>query len=160
MGGDAARIRAWLEDVEASAQKQRWDDERPWRADSHVWEEGGLPVVDLHDLGAAIARRAAEVVAARADEIEAGAVLFIVGKGKHSKGKAVLGEVVREVLAARCRADGWRWAPAAAGRLALIVDERRAPPAATGRLGLGLWLLIFTLLSLAVWACLGLPGVR
>lgn len=117
-------------------------------------------MVDLHDLGAAIARRAAEVVAARAGELQAGAVLFIVGKGKHSKGKAVLGEVVREVLAARCRADGWRWAPAAAGRIALIVDDRRAPPAASGRLGLGMWLLIFTLLSLAAWACLGLPGVR
>ena len=157
---DAARIASWLVDVEQTARKQRWDSERPWRTRTHVWLEDRLPVVDLHDLGASPARRAAEVVGARAAELDAGAVVFITGRGKRSAGLPVLGEVVSAALAARVAADGGRFGPKGPGRLVLIVDEARAPRAATGKLSLGVWLLLFSFGVAALWVCSGMPGAR
>jgi hypothetical protein len=157
---DAARIAGWLVDVEQTARQQRWDAERPWRTATHIWLEDLLPVVDLHDLGARPARRAAEVVAARAAELDAGAVVFVTGRGRHSAGQPVLGEVVQAALAARVAADGGSFGPRGAGRIALVVDPERAPAAATGRLSLGVWLLVFSFAVAALWVCLGMPGAR
>ena len=111
-------------------------------------------VVDLHDLKAALARRAIDAVVSVADELDAPAVVFVTGRGRHSVGKGVLGGVAASALRDAVRAHrGWQMTPAA-GRWTLVLDPRRAPAAATGRLGWGFWLGVAAFGCLAIWACL------
>ncbi len=156
---DIERLYARLGEIEQAAQGQDWDKERPWRRATHLWDEDGLPILDLHDLSSKLARRAVEISAGEARDLRAAAVGYITGQGKHSKGMPVLGKVVTDAVAARIRADGGRLRPLGPGRLVYIQDPARAPRRATGQLGLGSWLIIAMILALLLWVCSGTPGI-
>lgn len=153
---DLKRVQKALAPVATSAREQRWDAERPWRTETHCWWEQDRLVVDLHDLGAGLARQAVVAVVDLAPKLSTGAVTFVTGRGRHSVGKAVLGKMVAEVLAGACQAHpGWRAAPGGLGRQVLITDPTRAPAGATGELGWGFWVGVAIFFGLAIWACLG-----
>ncbi|MCA9490114.1 MAG: Smr/MutS family protein [Myxococcales bacterium] len=150
---DLRRYRSLLAGVERRARDLPWADQRPWRAKTHVEEAGGVVVVDLHDLNAGAARDAVRAVLA--EEPDAGAVVFVHGRGRHSDGRGpvlhhVVGQELRKSGTGRIRALG----PA---RVAWITDDRRAPGHVVGEWGC-LWRLVFALLLLAMavglWAAL------
>lgn len=159
MSGDAdlPRLRAAVRPVEARADAQPWADERPWRAATHVWLEGGLVVVDLHDLKAGLAREAVERAAAVAGGVTGGAVLFVVGQGRRSRGGPVLPKQVGAALRDVARARGWRAGPAGAGRWALVVDPARAPDHLGGRLSWGARAVLLLVAVALAWVCAGRP---
>jgi hypothetical protein len=139
---DIERIHAALRTLEAEADTLTWAKSRPWRVETHVFAQGALPVVDLHDLNAKLARQAVRAVLEFAEELEAGAVRFVVGRGRHSMGPGgTLGKVVRKLLKRAVAERDWRFRSDAA-TLTLIVDPAKAPAAATGDLGLGFWLMM------------------
>ncbi|MCB9796745.1 MAG: hypothetical protein H6741_28940 [Alphaproteobacteria bacterium] len=116
-----------------------WAKERPWRVESHVWEERGLVVCDLHDLsvrlGAEAVERASEVLGEALP-----AVCFVTGVGRHSvDGRSRLREVVLDEVDRVAQAEGWRWRVPREGRVVLIADPSRAPRSATGELGPLFW---------------------
>lgn len=151
---EVSRYRKLLRSIEAETRDQPWANERPWRTKTHVWSEDGVVVVDLHDLGAGIARK---VVKAMLDEpAEAGAILLIHGRGRHTVGASqVLRNVVHKELKLACaeRSD-WSFRMVGSGRTAWISDRKRAPRSVTGDWGLGTWSGLAALVA-AVAASLG-----
>lgn len=146
---DLAALRKVLRPIEHEAKVQPWADKRPWRVTTHTVVEGGVVVVDLHDLGAGLAKAAVRAVL-DAEPPEAGAVVFVHGVGRHSTGPAVLHKVVRQALGeagAKMRAVG-------NARMAWIADPGRAPGWVTGAWGWGTWAWMAAL-GLAVAAGLG-----
>ena len=101
-GSDYTRIVAALDEVEASARGQKWDGERPWRRSTHVWVDYGVVLIDMHDLSAKVAKKAIQAVTAvaREDGLEAHAVVFITGRGRHSAS----GPVLRDLTVRRLQA--------------------------------------------------------
>lgn len=154
---DLARFHDALGEVEASASGLSWARERPWRRETHLWQEQGLPVVDLHDLDVKHARRLLRSLDLEA--LESGAVCFVTGRGRHAiSGRSALREAVTGILADRAAREGWELRPQGAGRLVLVTDPERAPSVASGRLGPLFWLAVAGFLALALWLCLGAPG--
>lgn len=154
-GGPAAdlkRLAEALSPIEPLADKLPWAADRPWRTDSHLWAESGLPTVDLHDLGPALAKRVIATLGEQGEGIESGAVCLITGRGRHSVGRAVLPQVVGEALHEIAGTHGWRVRQGPAGRIILITNELTAPRAATGALGPGFWLGVAAFAGLATWA--------
>ena len=149
---DLRHLSEALSHIEPKADKLPWAKERPWRTETHIWQESRVPTIDLHDLGPALAR---EVVAALAEEgegIAAGAVCLITGRGRHSVGRAVLPQVVGDALHDIAQTHGWRVRQGAAGRIILITNELAAPRAATGALGPAFWIGVAVFAALATWA--------
>ena len=138
--------------IEPKADKLSWARERPWRTQTHLWSEGGLPTVDLHDLGPALAKAVVATLAEQGEGLQTGAVCLITGRGRHSLGRAVLPQVVGEALQGIAQTHGWRVRQGAAGRIILITNERAAPRAATGALGPGFWVGFAAFTALATWA--------
>ncbi|MEQ1501647.1 MAG: hypothetical protein ABMB14_05420 [Myxococcota bacterium] len=155
MADDVAVLRKRLRDVERDAADLPWANDakrgRRWTVATHVWWENDVPVVDLHDLGAAGARSAVDAVLA--NPAEAGAVVFVHGRGKHSRGPQVLHKVVQAELARACGAEaGWSFRTLGPGRTVWISDRSRAPASVTGGWGCGLRLVFAGLLVAAAVA--------
>lgn len=150
---DVGRYRQALRPVEAAAKALPWANERRWRAAERVWWEDRLPVIDLHDLGAREARDVLRVVLDQPPE--AGAVVLIHGRGRHSLGaSAPLRGVVQQELKRACgEVPEWSWRGLGPGRTVWITDRSRAPAAATGGWSPWLWLL-WALMALAFAAAL------
>lgn len=130
------------------ARGQVWDTERPWRVDTHVEWEGELPAVDLHDLKARNARLALRRLLTIAADLEAGAVLVVTGRGRHSVGPPVLHRMAGEVLASAARdRDDWEVRPRGAASWVLVVRPDAAPAAA--RSASSWFVAVFFLLVLA-----------
>lgn len=154
---DLRRLRKWTATLEDEARSLAWAKERPWRRETHLWVESGLPVVDLHDLDVRLARQLAQDL--DFNELQGGAICFITGRGKHSvSGRSALREAVSGVLQARAQEEGWQLRPAGAGRLILVTDGAMAPAHTSGRLSPVFWLGVVAFLALASWLCLGAPG--
>ncbi len=152
MGDDLDRLRAALAEVEDAASALPWAHERPWTAPSHVWMEGAIPCVDLHDLNVKCAKRALRAAFAVAPTLDAAAVLFITGRGRRSIGPGVLGQVARGLLAGVAAANGWSWQPRGGARALLVIDPARAPAAATGRLSWWFWLGVLGFFALLAYS--------
>jgi hypothetical protein len=153
---EVARLRQALRPLEAEARQQRWDRERPWRVASHVRAEGGVPLIDLHDLKTAHAKTAVRAVI----ELELPAVVFVTGRGRHSLAshsavKQATHGLLRKACTERPQA---RYRIVSPGRVAYIADPSRAPAQLVGGGGGWLWLW-FALLALALvvglWGKLG-----
>jgi hypothetical protein len=156
---DAARIRSNMASIEEGARTLRWAKERPWRGESHVWTEDGLPVVDLHDLNVRLAREAVRITLGIAADLECGAICFVTGRGRHSIGPPALRGMVASELRTGCAEHpSWSQRAGHAGRWMLITDPNRAPRVATGQLGPAFWTMVILFLCLAFWALVGLPG--
>lgn len=157
---DTRQYRDLLTELEPLADDQPWADQRQWRTRSHVGTEGGVTVVDLHDLGAKLARRAVrQVLTARPT---AGAVIFVHGRGRHTLGAGpVLKGVVTSELRRATAEDAGVVRPLGAARTAWIADPEIAPRSVRGGMGLGARVLLALLvlaLVVAVAQSLGLFG--
>ena len=137
---DVARLRAALAPIEQAATGLHWAQQRPWRAETHVFWQSAVPTVDLHDLNAKLARQLVGRVVELHD-VSAGAVCLVTGRGRHSMGQGVLGKVVGSALRKAAAGTDWQVRPAGASRWVVVFDRDNAPAAATGALGWGLWLL-------------------
>lgn len=152
MADDVARLRKVLQPFEREATEQPWAKERPWTVKTHVWWENELAVVDLHDLGAALARKVArEAVSEPADR---GALLFVHGRGKHSMGKTqVLRGVLQKELERVClEHQGMSFRSVGTGRMVWVSDPDKAPRWTRGVWGPGVWLWMVALLLAAIAA--------
>ena len=156
---DDRRIRKRMDSIEREARSLRWAAERPWKRESHIWIEDGLPVVDLHDLNVKLARGAVRATVEIASELQCGAVCFITGRGRHSMGPPALRGMVASELRHACQeSPAWSQRAGHAGRWMLITDPARAPRVATGQLGPAFWTMLILFACLAFWALVGLPG--
>lgn len=156
---DVQRLRRSLASLSREAKDQRWDGERPWRARTHVWDEQGVVVVDLHDLKVALAKKVVDRVVDCAGDLEGGAVIFVTGVGRHSAGKAVLPDVVAGKLQAVAAERGWTARPGPAGRQVLVLDAERAPSHLRGGVSWAAAAMLLFMVLAAVWLCAGRPGL-
>jgi len=117
------RLRSALSDLEAPASKLPWAGDRPWRTETHTWEEAGLAVVDLHDLSVRLALRVVEAL----DDDELLAVCLITGRGKHVGGHSRLRRSVTEALRELAERRGWATWSRGPGRLMVAVDAAQVP---------------------------------
>lgn len=149
---DVERYRALLAPVERAAREQPWAKDRPWRVSTHVAWDGAMPLVDLHDLKAALAREAVRLVLS--DPPEAGAVVFVHGRGRHTVGPGgVLRDVVAKELQHACRqTPSWSFRPMGPARWVWISDWKRAPSSVTGGNTGWTWLLLVLAAILIGWA--------
>jgi len=149
---DLTRVREALVSVELDARNLRWADERPWRRESHIWDDGGMITVDLHDLNAALTKSVVALVAEFALDLQSGGIIFVTGQGRHSVGLPVLRQVVQGSLVRLERSHGWRQRDIGPGRVLLVVNEERVP--SRYREGTPLWVMLFFVVFLLAlgWA--------
>jgi hypothetical protein len=148
---DVQQIAHALRRVQRDAKKLLWHDERPWQVDSHIWVEGPLPVVDLHDLSVKLAKRAVEQVWRL--KLASGAVCFITGVGNNSIGPPKLKEAVGGMLARACaEKEAWTSRADGPGRYVLITDADRAPVEVQSSLPVGFWVLAVLILGAIAFA--------
>jgi hypothetical protein len=151
-------LRAALQHIEDRATGLPWAKQRPWTVATHVWDEAGLPVADLHDLSVKLGLAVVETVAELGSDLPAGAVTLIPGRGKHTPGKATLRDAVRGALMELARANDYVLFPRGPGRFVLITDAERAPAAATGRPGPLFWAVVALVVAgglATLWSGLG-----
>ncbi len=132
---DIERIRELLREIEKPASELRWARENPaaaWRVNTHTTVERGVVTIDLHDLGQKLARRVLSICEKAGPDLEAGAIRFVTGRGRHSATGPVLRQVVGDALVAQCKRHGWAMHPQGGARFILIVDPQKAPAAARG----------------------------
>ena len=152
---DVRKLRKLLADLDHAAKSQRWDAQRPWRTSTHVFWEADVPSLDGHDLSAKLMKRALRAIAEEADGLSSGAVRVITGRGSHSVGGAVLGDVVRGVWGPLAAEHGWQLKPHGSAAWVLIIDRKKAPRSATGDWGCGMWLLVAGFAAAALLAIFG-----
>ncbi len=125
-----------------------WARERRWRRATHVWREGGVWVIDVHDLDAALTRRVARAL--REAPPREGGVVLVHGVGRRSGARGpVLVHVLRDVLG-----EGGRLRTLSPGRTAWIVDEA-APGWLRGEWGCAtrsLFALLALLAAIGLWS--------
>jgi hypothetical protein len=145
---DLALLRNLLAEISIDAKRLPWAATQPWKESTHIWMEKGLPVVDLHDLNAKLAKRVVRKTLRKAGDLEAGALCIITGIGRNSIGEATLRNISIDIIGKAASENGWGFHPMGPGRLVLVVDEERAPPSATGRLSktFMFWVYVFILL--------------
>ena len=153
---DVRHLQHSLERVAREARRLSWAKERPWAPDTHVWAEGALPVVDLHDLSVKLALKVVERAIDVQGGLQSGAVSFITGVGRHStSGSAQLHPAVGGYLAQACAAHaeaGWSFRADGPGRFVLIIDPERAPADVQTSLPQGFGWLLLALAAAAVAA--------
>ncbi len=101
-----AELRKILSPIEAHAASLSWAGQSPWRTSTHVRSERGTLTLDLHDLDLAGARRALDLVIENRPLV--GRIRLITGKGKNSRGRAVIRPMVSERLDQVARALDWQ----------------------------------------------------
>ncbi len=148
MNPDLEFLSLKLGHIEKRARQLPWAEKRPWKTASHIWLEHALPTIDFHDLGQSLAKEVLDTVVLAAEQLESGAVMLITGSGKHSLGNhAVIKTLVHEHLRQATQENDWEFSPRGPGRFVLIFDRERAPPIATGRLGIGFWVIALLFLA-------------
>ncbi len=160
MASELDRYRRLLSGIEKAAREQPWSDERPWRTKTHIGEEHGAVVVDLHDLRAGLAKQLVRTLV-DAEPPRAGALVLVHGLGQHSLVPGgVLRGVVNEALGPACaKQPGWALRPGRPGRTVWITDRKRAPKGVVGGGGLGFTLGVLVFLALFVAALLARAGL-
>ncbi|MBN2800198.1 MAG: hypothetical protein JXX28_13750 [Deltaproteobacteria bacterium] len=146
MSAEPRALRRALLPIEQRAAELPWAHERRWRAQTHAWVEGGVTVLDLHDLSVKLGLEAVDL--ALTVEHAAGGLTLITGRGKHSGGRSPLREAVLTHLAEQ----GVPHYAARPGRVEVVWDEG-ARSRARGGLGCLFWL---TVAALIAGAALGL----
>lgn len=160
MASEVPRYRKLLGAVQKAATDQPWSKERPWRTSTHVGEEHGVVVVDLHDLKAALAKRAVKLCL-DATPPKAGALVFVHGQGRRSRapGGVLRGIVVDVVGQAARKQPGWAVRPGRPGRSVWVTDRKKAPKSIIGGGGVGFTVGIVLFVSLFLFALLNRLGV-
>jgi hypothetical protein len=134
---DIDRIRDLLKEIEAPAGQLQWARQNPeqaWKVAFHTTVERGVVTVDLHSLGQKLARRILQLCEGVGPQLDAGAIRFVTGRGRHSATGPVLRQIVGEGLIAQCKRNGWSMHAEGGARFILIIDPEKAPATATGKL--------------------------
>ena len=139
---DEERLHTALAPVQQKAGELPWAKERPWLVSQQVRQVEGVPTVDLHGLSIPLGERAAQACLEVLPQLNAAAVMFITGRGRHTGGISRLKEAVNSLVVAHARENGWTASPRGPGRILVVADPSRAPSAASGRLPLGFWLVV------------------
>lgn len=160
MASELDRYRRLLSGIEKSARDQPWHKERPWLTKTHLVEEHGVVVVDLHDLRAGLAKQLVRQLV-DAPPPEAGALVLVHGLGQHSLVPGgVLKGVVTEALGPACtKQPGWALRPGRPGRTVWVTDRKRAPKAIVGGGGAAFTIGVLVFLALFLLALLGRLGL-
>jgi len=151
---DLQRLAEHLAPVETGAVRLPWGKQRPWRTATHLWVRGRVLTVDLHDLGRALALQVVDALPWAAENLDTGALRLITGRGRHSVTGPVLPGLVRDRLRELSEDHDWTWRMDGAGRLVVIWDPDRAPPAARGALPLWIWLWLAGMAAVLLATCL------
>jgi hypothetical protein len=107
-------------------------------------------IIDLHDLSAGLSKQLLTIVAEVAEALDGGGAIFVTGRGRHSVGVPVLGQVVAGRLGRLERERGWRFRDVGGGRYLMVVDETRIPARYRGGMPIGISLFfVFFLGALA-----------
>jgi hypothetical protein len=124
---DIERVSKSLKSVVSAAKSLDWAQGRPWTTATHIWDENGVVVVDLHDLNAKLAKAVIGELEHIADRLVGGGLIFITGQGRHSMGVPVIKKIATGMLIRMEGERGWRSRDLGAGRMLLVVDESRIP---------------------------------
>lgn len=150
LASDIERIVAALADVERDATRLPWAKERPWIAASQVRMVEGVPTVDLHGLSIRLGQATAQALLPIVQELDAAALQFITGRGRHTGGISQLKEAVNRLVLAAARENGWTASPRGPGRILVVADSSKAPSAATGGFPVYFWIfLLFVAFAIA-----------
>ena len=128
-----------LPKIESEASRLRWAKNRPWTLKTHVWFENSLPMVDLHDLNAKLAKKSLQSILQAHSKIETGAICFITGVGKNSNIKPAMRNMVLNLLHKAAQKNDWDVQLQGMGRVIIVFDPEKAPAAATGKLPKVFW---------------------
>ena len=136
LSADVQNLYSILKRIEERAKVLRWAKDRPWKRSTHIWYEGELLVVDLHDLNSKLAKESVESCLDAAKKFQTGALCFVTGIGKNSPGNfAKNREMVYKILQKRLQKNTeWEIHSPGMGRLILVFNKENAPKAATGQL--------------------------
>ena len=123
-----------LWDIPKKAANLPWALQRAWGFDSHMWfENDGTLVVDLHDLSVPLARQVVTKTLKVVREDVVHTVCLITGQGKNSDNGPKILPVTMEI--SRRQADKKGWAVhSQPGRVYVVLDSSKAPPAVTNQL--------------------------
>lgn len=140
LSSDVQNLYSILKRVEESAKILRWAKERPWKRSTHIWYEGELLVIDLHDLNSKLAKESVESCLNSVKKLETGALCFVTGIGKNTPGNfAKNREMVYKILQKRLQKEqSWEIHSPGMGRLILVFNKDTAPKSATGQLSMEL----------------------
>lgn len=141
-----------LEPIEEGAKTLPWANERVWQRDSHIWLDGSVVTIDMHDLNAALAKKVVALVAEIAAQLQMGCIIIVTGWGRHSVGQPVLPGVVSAALVRLEHKHGWRMRTVGSGRFVLVVNEDLAPSTYRANMPLGIRLFLLVFLCLLAWA--------
>jgi len=147
MPDDYDRLCSALADVQQRATRLPWAKERPWKTSEQVRQVEGVPTVDLHGLSISLGQQATEAALAALPSLDAAAVMFITGRGRHTGGISRLKETVNRQVLAAARENGWTASPRGPGRMLVVADPSKAPSAASGRLPVGFWLVVLLIVA-------------
>jgi len=143
MRADVALVRKNLDRIERNARKLKWAKERPWKPSTHVWAEGFVAIVDLHDLSVTLGKKATREVIRLADRLQCGAVSFITGQGNNAIGPGEMKLAISSQLKDACdQRPQWSYRPDGPGRFMLVVDPQKAAPEVLSSLPRGFWIII------------------
>ena len=123
-----------LWDIPKKAANLPWALQRKWGFDSHLWfESDGTLVVDLHDLTVPLARQVVTKIlkTIRVDVVHT--VCLITGQGKHSEDGPKILPVTIEISRRHSEKKGWA-IHSQPGRVYVVLDPSKAPPAVTNQL--------------------------
>tara|TARA_B100001750_G_C15462714_1_gene575266 strand:- start:670 stop:1458 length:789 start_codon:yes stop_codon:yes gene_type:complete len=101
-----SELRKILSPIEAHAASLSWAGERPWRTSTHVKSERGTVTLDFHDLDLAGARRTLDLIIENRPIL--GRIRLVTGKGKNSRGRAVIRPMVNQRLDTVAHALDWQ----------------------------------------------------
>jgi hypothetical protein len=159
ISADLKHIYSILKRVEEKSKTLRWAKDRPWKRSTHIWYEGALLVIDLHDLNTKLAKESIEHCLDTIKKFETGALCFVTGIGKNSAGNLAKNrEMVCKLLSKRAKKnEEWEVHSHGMGRTVLIFNKEKAPSSATGRIStelkVGMVLFLFLLVLSSLHNC-------
>ena len=123
-----------LWDIPKKAANLPWALQGSWRFDSHLWfEPDGTLVVDLHDLSVPLARQVVTKTLKTVRVEDVHSVCLITGQGKHSEQGPKILPVTIDIARRQSEKKGWD-IHSQPGRVYVVLDPSKAPPAVTNQL--------------------------
>ena len=154
MTTSTSKLRDELWDMEEKASRLPWANVRQWKFQTHMWEEGSMLVLDLHDLNVKLAKEVIKKTCQIASSMEYACICFVTGQGNKSEDKAKIRPMAIEVLGEISQRKGWRISSGTQGRVTIILDEDNAPPVVTNKLSSTVVVGIYLFLGIIVFLLL------
>lgn len=123
-----------LWEIPKKAANLPWALQRSWKFDSHLWfENDGTLVVDLHDLSVPLARQVVTKTLKTVHVDAVHTVCLITGQGKNSESGPKILPLTIDISRRQSEKKGWAL-HAQPGRVYVVLDPSKAPPAVTNQL--------------------------